>query len=214
MRDAVYVPCPSGTARLQLCDAPCPRPDPDDDTLAIVEHGRAERPRWLTVRLTAPPSGAAPTLAIAAHRIGWLRPSVLQQSLRESGRTVWGDVSALAAVPAWRPDQIDPRDALDEIAAAEWVAPNGTAAVEHAVAALLLARRAYTAVPEKQASALARAWPELAGEPDAGSAGVFVRTARDLLSAWLFEWDRVRVRPKARRAFEALRARSRWDGAA
>lgn len=158
------------------------------DPLAVIEHGPTGARRRLIVTRTNVPSVSNDT--IAAHRIGWLRPSVFQQSLLCTGVTVSGDPAALAAVPSWRPHQIDPRDALDELeyAERELIAGRPTVAAQHAVAALLLARRHYTAFTGEQSAALTSAWPEMSAAEQTPPAKL-VSLARALVDDWLFEWE-------------------------
>jgi hypothetical protein len=83
-------------------------PPTDDPALvAVIEHG-ATRERLRVTREHRPHDG------IAAHRIGWLSPSPLQQSLLHTGRLVCGDPAALDAIPHWRPEQVDPLMQHDE----------------------------------------------------------------------------------------------------
>ncbi|CAA9228456.1 MAG: hypothetical protein AVDCRST_MAG77-872 [uncultured Chloroflexi bacterium] len=175
-------------------------PEPLDGDLMVVSH---EHPAPPAVALFARdlPAGQNRALArvVAGHRIGWLRPTVLQQSLLQTGRTVWGDPAALAAVPSWRPDQVDPLEALVELRTAEGLLGEGKveAAVATAAGALLVARRAYTALPGERAAALARVWPE-APQPWSALGGeggtprtperAFVTRTRQLVEEWLFTW--------------------------
>ena len=131
---------------------------------------------------------------IEAHRLGWLPPSVLQQSLLFTATLLWGDAAAVRVIPGWRPDQLDPRLALDEQDGAEadlaagWPAP----AALRAAGALLIVRRRYQPRFEGRTAALRAAWPEAPALPVAlGGDDVrrFVATARRLLEDWLFTWE-------------------------
>ncbi|HEV2123441.1 MAG TPA: hypothetical protein VGW38_11795, partial [Chloroflexota bacterium] len=143
---------------------------------------------------------------IAGHRLGWIGPSVFQQSLLATGALLWGDRAALDSVPNWRPEQIDPRDALDEMGCAErhLADGNGVLAAHRAAGALLIARRTYTAHPGDWATRLSRVWPE-APETDSMSPQQFVAGARALLEDWLFTWEGSGMSKDAIKQFEALR---------
>jgi hypothetical protein len=188
------------------------------DLLAVIGHGAAERGEYLPgapVELLAvvrfPPPAAlterarhsvAPLFAperceltfMAAHRLGWLPPSLLQQSLLWGGTLLWGDPAALCVIPSWRPDQLDPRLSLDLLATAESDLRTGyySLAVHQAAGALLLARRAYRHRFDGRAEALRSVWPEapaLPVSPQADEAALFVARTRSLVEDWLFTWE-------------------------
>ena len=149
---------------------------------------------------------------VEAHRLGWLPPSLLQQSLLWGGTLLWGDPAALRVLPGWRPDQLDPRLALDAIASAEsdLGAGHHALAAANAAGALLLAKRRYTSRFDARAAALREAWPEAPGlptEPTPEEAAAFVATARRLIEDWLFTWEGDGPGAAAIRRFEALRRR-------
>jgi hypothetical protein len=175
----------------------------------VIEHGPSGARERLLVTRTQPADDTTitGTPRIAAHRMGWLPPSPLQQSLLCTGRTVWGDGAALAAVPAWRPEQIDPLSALDELREAERFLASGQAAraAWRAAGALLLARRAYTAFEAKREEALAAAWPEAPSIRETEPVE-FVRAARALIEHWLYVWEADDPTRVARVEFERLRA--------
>jgi hypothetical protein len=164
-------------------------------TYLPVEGGALARAQQGLERLLAP--ARVSLMAIEAHRLGWLPPSVTQQSLLAGGVLLWGDPAALRVIPSWRPDQLDPRLALDELdgAEAELAAGWPDLAVQRAAGALLIARRAYTARFDERPAALGRVWPEappMEASPadDAAShAARFVGRARALLHDWLFTWE-------------------------
>jgi hypothetical protein len=186
-----------------------------DDSLALLGHGAAFRGEtlveapieFLLVLRRAAGAHAIRSLgeglqeairgrylsldAIESFRLGWMPPCVLQQSLLSGATLLWGSVSALRVIPAWRPEQIDPRDALVEIAVAErdLAEGRGSLAMLRAAGALLVARRAYTARLDDRAEALARAWPE-APDLETSTAPAFVREAAGLVRDWLFTWER------------------------
>ena len=131
---------------------------------------------------------------VEAHRLGWLPPSVCQQSLLAGAILLWGDAAALRVIPNWRPDQLDPRLALDEQddAEADLAAGWSALAAYRAAGALLIARRRYEPRFDRRATALRLAWPEappLPRMPAAEEANTFVATARRLLHDWLFTWE-------------------------
>jgi hypothetical protein len=139
--------------------------------------------------------GASGALTIVeAHQLGWLPPSVFQQSLLSTATLLWGDAAAVRVIPSWRPDQLDPRLALDEQEGAEADLAAGwpARAALRAAGALLIARRRYEPRGQRRAAALRAAWPEapavspLSGGEDAAR---FVTTARRLLHDWLFTWE-------------------------
>lgn len=51
---------------------------------------------------------------VEAHRLGWLRPSILQQSLLAGAVVLWGDTAVLRVVPSWPPEALPPEMALEE----------------------------------------------------------------------------------------------------
>ena len=174
------------------------------DPLAVIEHGPTHlRERVLVTRVRTASTGHA---SVPAHRIGWLPPSPLQQSLLATGVIVEGDHAALDAVPPWRPDQIDPLLSLDELTGAEAALRSGETdrASWRALGALLIARRAYTAFAGERRSALQRSWPEAA---DLFGAPVqeIVRLARALVEEWLFVWEGNGPTTASRSRFKALR---------
>jgi hypothetical protein len=179
------------------------------DILAVIEHGPHHARERLLVTRTQPREDKTTmaTARLAAHRIGWLPASPLQQSLLCTGRSVWGDGAALAAVPAWRPEQIDPRRALDELRGAERRLTSGDAAraAWQAAGALLVARRAYTAFEAEREAALAAAWPEAPSMHETAPVE-FVRAARSLIEDWFYVWEANGPTHAARTKFERLRA--------
>jgi hypothetical protein len=144
--------------------------------------------------------------AIASYRVGWLPPGTLQQSLLAGSQAAWGDAAALDVVPRWRPDQLDPRLALDDQAGAEADLAAGWPdyAALRAVGALLIARRAYRPALAGRPEALRRAWPE-APSPDAEPADRFVARARELLVDWLFTWEGAGMVHRGVQRYVALR---------
>ncbi len=102
------------------------------DALAVYlhgAHGRGEALTWAPLELLvlvrrSPPApllerwrrgltrragGCAVRLeGIEAHRLGWLRPSLLQQSLLAGAVTLWGDPAGLRAIPPRPPETLDP----------------------------------------------------------------------------------------------------------
>jgi predicted ATPase len=83
--------------------------------------------------------------------------------------------------------------------------------VATAAGALLVARRAYTVLPDELAAVLARMWPEapqphgaLTGGTEAASK--FVARARLLVEEWLFTWYEARSSAVMRHRFEELRS--------
>jgi len=131
---------------------------------------------------------------IEAHRLGWLPPSIFQQSLLWGGTLLWGDPAALRVIPGWRPDQLDPRLALDEVARAEADLSGGHYALAAlaAAGALLLAKRRYESRFDSRAAALRAAWPEapaLPTDPAPDEEAAFVARARRLIEDWLFTWE-------------------------
>jgi hypothetical protein len=188
------------------------------DLLAVIGHGAAERgedvpgaPLELLAVVRVPPAEAVVERAchwvgqlfaperceltfIESHRLGWLPPSLLQQSLLWGGTLLWGDPAALRVIPSWRPDMLDPRLSLDLLATAEedQRAGHHLPAVHNAAGALLLARRAYRHRFDARAEALRSAWPEapvLPVAPKAKEAAAFVARARHLIDDWLFTWE-------------------------
>ncbi|HEX2034016.1 MAG TPA: glycosyltransferase family 2 protein [Chloroflexota bacterium] len=147
---------------------------------------------------------------LAAHRIGWLPPSVLQQSLLAGAVLLWGDQAAVRAIPSWRPEQLDPRLALDELdlAQAALDAGAGRLATYRAAGALLVARRRYTPRHEAMPAALQEAWPE-GPAMHAVPAPEFVATARALIRDWLFTWEDRGCGERVVRRYRAMRARAR-----
>ena len=150
--------------------------------------------------------GGLEVTCIEAHRLRWLPPSVLQQQLVSTGISLWGDDSPIRALPMWRPEQLDPRVALDELARAEDAIANGRPHLAEvlAVCALLVARRAYTPRPDEMARVLARVWPE--SPPMQGtSPAAFVARARELLLDWLFTWEGEGPARRAQERYARLR---------
>lgn len=127
---------------------------------------------------------------IEAHRLGWLPPSVAQQSLLTTAVLVWGDNAALRVIPSWRTEQLDPRLALDEYRRAEAALRAGQEplATYYAAGALLVARCAYTPLVSPRAELLAKTWPEA---PAAGAVPTpaFVERVRALVVDWLCTWE-------------------------
>jgi hypothetical protein len=156
--------------------------------------------------------------SIPGHRLGWLPPSPLQQSLLAGAVVVWSESAAagaavLGAVPRLHPSRVDPREAGDEVAAAgaDLAAGRARLAVARAGGALLIARRAYTPWYSRLAGALQTAWPE-APEPGETTAERYVDLARRLITDWLFTWERSGPGGAAVARYDALRARSREAG--
>ena len=143
--------------------------------------------------------------ALESYRLGWLPPSLLQQSLRATGVVLWGDPSILRLVPDWPPERLDPRLALDEQQAAEADLAAGweALAVQRAAGALLIARRAYAPGLAARA-ALRRVWPEAPAMQVA--AAEFVPRARELIVDWLFTWEGSGPDAAAVQRYLALRA--------
>lgn len=145
---------------------------------------------------------------IESYRLGWLQPSVLQQSLRAGARLLCGDAAVLAVIPDWPPARLDPREALDELAAAEQALAGGWTELARlrAAGALLLARRAYEPAFAGRAAAVARQWPEapLLASFDALPAGEYVTRSRALVEDWLFTWEGDGLSALARERYVAL----------
>src|SRR5688500_4984044 len=89
--------------------------------------------------------GRVRVAGVASHQLGWLGPTVLQQSLVAGCRLLWGDPAVEHVIPRWPPEQLDVRLALDEQAAAEaeLAAGQESYAAFVAAGALLIARRSY-----------------------------------------------------------------------
>ncbi|MDQ3702940.1 MAG: glycosyltransferase family 2 protein, partial [Chloroflexota bacterium] len=51
---------------------------------------------------------------VQAHRLGWLRPSILQQSLLAGAIVLWGDADVLRVIPSWPPEALPSELALEE----------------------------------------------------------------------------------------------------
>jgi len=185
--------------------------------LAVIAHGalvRGERvlqaPLELLAVVRSPPtppvealqSEISPLLGgprvelalLEAHGLGWLRPSILQQSLRAGAVLLWGDPAALAVVPDWPPGRLDPRLALDEQAGAERDLAAGRLglAVYRSAGALLIARRRYEPWFHRRLAALHEVWlevPPLPPNPEQAPATHFVTNAGVALHDWLFTWE-------------------------
>ncbi|HXI15350.1 MAG TPA: glycosyltransferase [Chloroflexota bacterium] len=175
------------------------------DALAVIVHGlalqRSEKawgdPDVLCVTHVQTDRPSREIGTIAAHRIGWLPPSTLQQSLLATGVLVWGEPAALEAVPSWRPEQIDPLESLAEMARAEMLLTSRPKVAAYvASGALLIARRGYTPWLCDLQGVLGTLWPE-SPPLDAVPAADYVKCARDLLRTWLFHWDASRLSDKA-----------------
>ncbi|MGH2351058.1 MAG: hypothetical protein ACRDJN_05530, partial [Chloroflexota bacterium] len=161
--------------------------------------------RWRT-GMAARCGGAPLELAVVeAHRLGWLPPSVFQQSLLAGAVLLWGDPATLGAIPGWRPDQLDPRLALDEVRAAQVDLAAGaeTLAAHRAAGALLIARRAYTPRTDEHCAALRRAWPE-APDVNGTPPAAFVARAAALVEDWLLTWEGTGPPAAARERYVAL----------
>jgi hypothetical protein len=161
--------------------------------------------------LTRRTRGARVRLAgVASYGVGWLGPTVLQQSLAAGRRLLWGDPAVERVIPNWPPEQLDVRLSLDEQAAAEKELAAGREpyAVFVAAGALLIARRSYRARPGDRLAALARTWPE-APRPEGTPARQFVTRARELLTEWLFTWEGAGPGPAAIERYLSLRAAAR-----
>jgi hypothetical protein len=170
---------------------------------------------WETGLVRRWPGSRVRLEAVESYRIGWLPPGVLQQSLAAGARLLWGDAAAREVVPRWRPDQLDPRLALDEQAGAEADLAAGwpELAALRAAGALLIARRAYRPTLAGRAGALAESWPEA---PPLGSVppAVFVARARALIVDWLFTWEGGGMGAAGVDRYLAMRAGARAAGAA
>ena len=162
----------------------------------------------------AGPSGADPGPApavqvetVEGHRLGWMAPGLLQQSLLAGAVVLWGDGAVLGAIPCWPAERLDPRLALAEArgAAGDLGAGRARLAVSRAAGALLLARRGYTAWHAGRAAAVRRLWPEARIPPDA-TAERFVSLAEVLVTRWLFSWEGAPLPPGAVDRFQSLRA--------
>jgi hypothetical protein len=180
-----------------------------DLLLVTHEHPVPPAVEQLRSRLEDDQEGSVRVRSMAGHRIGWQQPSVFQQSLVRTGRTVWGDGAALATVPSWRPDQIPPTGAVEELREAQRLLAAGreSEAAERAVGALLVAKRAYTPLAEERERALQQAWPEA---PQLSAlrqmpAAEAVALARGLVERWLFAWRDGDPVAQLSDAFEALR---------
>ncbi len=175
------------------------------DALSVIVHGpalqRGEKawgdPDVLVVTHLQHDRASHGIETIAAHRIGWLPPSTLQQSLLATGVLAWGEPAALEAVPSWRSDQIDPLVSLAELVRAERLLSSHPAAAVHVAAgALLIAKRGYTPWLRELPGALTSLWPE-APPLNAVVSAVFVKRARELLETWLYHWDASRLSERA-----------------
>jgi predicted nucleotidyltransferase len=145
---------------------------------------------------------------IESYRLGWLRPSVLQQSLRAGARLLFGDATVLEVIPAWPPARLDRREALDELAAAEAALAGGWEQLArlHAAGGLLLARGGYQPAFAGRAAAVARQWPEapLLASFDVLPAVEYVARSRALVEDWLFTWEGEGLPAAARERYVAL----------
>ena len=173
-----------------------------ETSAAVSEQGHAALARAL-------PNVAVTLTVRPTYRVGWLPPSVFQQSLLSGAVLVWGDAAVVRAIPAWRPESIDPRASLGEMDAAERDLATGHAAlaVVRAAGALLLAKRRYEPRRLHLPEALRAAWPEVPPLPSAGdatSAAVFVSDARRRLHDWLFTWEGSGVSAGAIEAYQSL----------
>ncbi|MGI8424052.1 MAG: glycosyltransferase family 2 protein [Chloroflexota bacterium] len=183
-------------------------PEMRPDAIALIEHGPPTRRESLMVTREHRRSDSASTnvVEVASHRIGWMAPSCLQASLLHTGTIVWGEPAALEAVPAWRPEQIDPLSALDLLGRAERLlaAEKPDEARSNAIDALLIARRLYSPYPEDRIAELGREWPALP-TPETCAVDELLRSARRLIESWLFTWRGAGMSQAARRRWQAMR---------
>ena len=155
-------------------------------------------------------AGTAPATqveTVEGHRLGWMAPCLLQQSLLAGAVVLWGDGAVLGAIPSWPPERLDPRLALSEASGAACDLGAGWArlAVSRAAGALLLIRRAYSPWHTGRAAAVRRLWPEASLPPDS-TAERFVSLAGDLVTRWLFAWNGAPLPPSALVRFQSLHA--------
>jgi hypothetical protein len=207
------------------------------DALAVVLHGadgRGEDLPWapfellLVMRQALPPARVERLRAavagrlrgreanldtVEAHRLGWMPPSLRQQSLLTGAVVLWGDEAVLGAIPSWPPGSLDPRLALAEVerAGADLVAGKARLAVSRSAGALLLARRAYTPWHAGREDVLRRVWPE-APRPGDVTAARFVERARELVVDWLFTWEGDGPGDAVVGRYRALREAARTEG--
>ncbi len=153
------------------------------------------------------PAPAVHVETVEGHRLGWMAPGLLQQSLLAGAVVLWGDAAVLGAIPCWPAERLDPRLALAEVrgAAGDLGAGEARLAVSRAAGALLLVRRGYTAWHAGRVAAVRRLWPEVRIPPDA-TAERFVSLAEVLVTRWLFSWDGAPLPPGAVDRFQSLRA--------
>jgi GT2 family glycosyltransferase len=144
---------------------------------------------------------------VEGHRLGWMAPGLLQQSLLAGAVLLWGDGAVLGAIPSWPPERLDPRLALAEArgAADDLGAGRFRLAVARAAGALLLARRAYSPWHAGRADTVRRLWPEAPVPPDT-TAERFVSLAGELVRRWLFTWEGAAAPPVAVERFRSLLA--------
>ena len=105
--------------------------------------------------------------SVEAHRLGWLPPSVFQQTLLTSATLLWGDPEAIRALPAWRPGSHPAHRCAGRAPLAESTLADqrGRQALWHAETALLIARRAFATGAVQRRAALAAAWPRRPHSP-------------------------------------------------
>jgi hypothetical protein len=169
----------------------------------------------LHAQLAAEMPAARVQLAIVeAHQLGWLSPSIFQQSLLAGAVLLWGDPATVRVIPSWRPDQLDPRLALDEQVGAEADLAAGwpALAAQRAAGALLLARRRFEPRFDRRVAALRDAWPEAPALPAASGAQeneAFVASARRLLHDWLFTWEGAGLEAQAMQRYATMWRASR-----
>lgn len=179
----------------------------DDGTIALIKHGTPTASSYL--RITREANGGPLDDVVAAHRIGWLPASPLQQSLLHSGTLIQGEPAALEAVPPWRAHSIDPITALDSLSRAERLcaASQTDEAREAAADALLIARRGYTTRGDDRLAALRELWPVIS-QMHTLTSGEYVARARRLVQDWLFTWHDEGLSETALARWSLLRERS------